>query len=393
MSLGSWALVHGASPRAGNAQRRLYLSGDGQLRHAGAAAGVRSAGRSRWRLRLRRDPRRHAAARRRGGRLVLALLGAGSKAGLVPLHVWLPLAHPAAPEPRLGADERRDDQGGGLRLHPHRVRPAGRVRTGWWGVVVLALGGITAVLGVLYALMQRDLKRLLAYSHRREHRHHLYRPRAGAGVSGQWHALPAALALTAALFHVLNHSLFKSLLFFGAGAVLTATGERDMERLGGLIHRMPATSIAFLIGAAAISALPPFNGFVSEWLTFQAVLQSPQLPQWRPEVPGAGGRRACWRWPPRWPPPASSRPIGVTFLGRPRSPAARRARRRSTASRSPRCAILALLCLLAGVVPGTGDGCAGAGQRRASAASACCRPAPTCRGCRSCRSVDCARLL
>ena len=90
----------------------------------------------------------------------------------------------------------------------------------------------------------------------------------------------AALALTAALLHVFNHSLFKSLLFFGAGAVLTATGERDMEHLGGLIHRMPQTAFVFLVGCAAISALPPLNGFVSEWLTFQAILLSPQLPSW-----------------------------------------------------------------------------------------------------------------
>jgi formate hydrogenlyase subunit 3/multisubunit Na+/H+ antiporter MnhD subunit len=87
--------------------------------------------------------------------------------------------------------------------------------------------------------------------------------------------VPAALALTAALFHIFNHSMFKSLLFFGAGAVLTATGERNMEHLGGLIHRMPKTAAAFLIGCAAISALPPLNGFVSEWLTFQAILVGP----------------------------------------------------------------------------------------------------------------------
>src|SRR5207245_9938523 len=91
---------------------------------------------------------------------------------------------------------------------------------------------------------------------------------------------PSALATTAALFHVFNHSVFKSLLFFGSGAVLTATGERDMERLGGLIHVMPYTAFAFLIGSAAISALPPFNGFVSDWLTVQALLLSPHLLQW-----------------------------------------------------------------------------------------------------------------
>ena len=139
-------------------------------------------------------------------------------------------------------------------------------------------------------------------------------------------ARPAALALTAALFHVFNHSVFKSLLFFGSGAVLTATGERDMERLGGLIHRMPLTAFAFLIGSAAISALPPFNGFVSEWLTFQAILLSPQLPQWVLKflVPAIGAllalsaalAAACF-----------VKAFGITFLGRPRTSVAQDAQR------------------------------------------------------------------
>ena len=147
-------------------------------------------------------------------------------------------------------------------------------------MVVLALGGVTAVMGVLYALMQHDLKRLLAYS-TVENIGIIF---IGLGLALAFRAngmeFAAALALTAALFHVFNHSLFKSLLFFGAGAVLTATGERDMEHLGGLIHRMPQTAFAFLVGCVAISALPPLNGFVSEWLTFQAILLSPQLPPW-----------------------------------------------------------------------------------------------------------------
>ncbi len=135
----------------------------------------------------------------------------------------------------------------------------------------------------------------------------------------------AALAFTAALLHVFNHSLFKSLLFFGAGAVLTATGERDMEHLGGLIHRMPQTAFVFLVGCAAISALPPLNGFVSEWLTFQAILLSPQLPSWGLKllVPAVGAllalsaalAAACF-----------VKAYGVTFLGRPRTPRRRDAR-------------------------------------------------------------------
>ena len=124
-----------------------------------------------------------------------------------------------------------------------------------------------------------------------------------------------------ALLHVFNHSLFKSLLFFGAGAVLTATGERDMEHLGGLIHRMPQTAFVFLVGCAAISALPPLNGFVSEWLTFQAILLSPQIPSWGLKllVPAVGAllalsaalAAACF-----------VKAFGVTFLGRARTPAA-----------------------------------------------------------------------
>src|SRR5207245_7033917 len=134
----------------------------------------------------------------------------------------------------------------------------------------------------------------------------------------------AALSLTAALFHVFNHSVFKSLLFFGAGAVLVATGERDMEHLGGLIHRMPQTAFAFLTGCIAISALPPLNGFVSEWLTFQAILLSPALPSWGLKiiVPAVGAMlalsaalaAACF-----------VKAFGVTFLGRARTPAAERA--------------------------------------------------------------------
>jgi len=162
--------------------------------------------------------------------------------------------------------------------------------------------------------------------------------------------LPAALALTAALFHVLNHSLFKSLLFFGAGAVLTATHERSMERLGGLIHRMPQTAVVFLIGCMAISALPPLNGFVSEWLAFQAILVSPDLPQWglKLMVPAVGAALAlaaalagaCF-----------VKAYGLTFLGRPRTPAAETATEVDFMSLVAM-NFLAVLCVLAGVLPG-----------------------------------------
>ena len=133
------------------------------------------------------------------------------------------------------------------------------------------------MLGVLYALMQHDLKRLLAY-HTVENIGIIFIG-LGLALAFKVFGMPsvAALAMTAGLLHVFNHSLFKTLLFFGAGAVLSATGERDMDHLGGLIHNMPRTAFTFLVGCAAISALPPFNGFVSEWLTFQAILLSPDL--------------------------------------------------------------------------------------------------------------------
>src|SRR5262245_10134892 len=250
--------------------------------------------------------------------LVLALVGTGSKAGLVPLHAWLPLAHPAAPShvsALMSGVMTKVAVYAFVRIVFELVGPA----VWWWSLLVLALGGITAVMGVLYALMQHDLKRLLAY-HTVENIGIIFIG-LGLALAFKAHGIDsaAALALTAGLLHVFNHSVFKSLLFFGSGAVLAVTGERDMERLGGLIHRMPQTAFVFLVGCAAISALPPLNGFVSEWLTFQAILLSPQLPSWGLKllVPAVGAllalsaalAAACF-----------VKAFGVTFLGRPRTP-------------------------------------------------------------------------
>src|ERR1700686_2510943 len=281
--------------------------------------------------------------------LLLALVGAGSKAGLVPLHAWLPLAHPAAPSHVSALMS-------GVMT---KVAVYGLVRIGldllgtparWWSMGVLAIGGITAVMGVLYALMQHDLKRLLAY-HTVENIGIIY---IGLGLALAFEAsglrAAAALSFAAAIFHVFNHSLFKSLLFMGSGAVLNSTGERDMEHLGGLIHRMPVTAVAFLAGCIAISALPPFNGFVSEWLTFQAILLSPQLPQWVPRllVPAVGATLACSA---ALAAACFVKAFGMTFLGRPRSKAASAAAETDRWSQIAMLA-LALLCLLAGILPG-----------------------------------------
>ena len=281
--------------------------------------------------------------------LILTLVGTGSKAGLVPLHAWLPLAHPAAPSHVSALMS-------GVMT---KVAVYGFVRIAfdllgapdwWWSIVVLAVGGITAVMGVLYALMQNDLKRVLAYS-TIENIGIIF---AALGLALAFKAeglvLASALALTAGLFHVFNHSLFKSLLFFGTGAVLNATGERDMEHLGGLIHRMPQTTFVFLVGCVAISALPPLNGFVSEWLTFQAILLSPQLPSWglKLMIPTVGAllalsaalAGACF-----------VRAFGISFLGRPRTPAASTAHETDGNSLAAMY-ILAALCLVAGIIPG-----------------------------------------
>jgi formate hydrogenlyase subunit 3/multisubunit Na+/H+ antiporter MnhD subunit len=207
----------------------------------------------------------------RGGVFALALVGFGSKAGLVPLHVWLPRAHPAAPSHVSALMS-----GAMIKLGVYGLLRVGLDLLGggptWWGVVLIALGAGSAVLGVLYALMEDDLKRLLAYSS--VENMGLITLGVGAGFLFQSLAMPraAAVALAAALFHALNHGAFKGLLFLGAGSVLHATGTRDMNRHGGLIRRMRWTAPCFLVGALAISGLPPLNGFFSEWLLFQSLL-------------------------------------------------------------------------------------------------------------------------
>jgi len=280
--------------------------------------------------------------------LGLALLGTGSKAGLVPLHVWLPLAHPAAPShvsALMSGVMTKVAIYGFIRLAFDLLGPI----SWWWAVPVLIVGAVTAVLGVLSALMQNDIKRVLAYSTIENIGLIFVALGLALAFQGNGMTAAAAVAVTAALFHVLNHSLFKSLLFFGAGAVLTATGERAMENLGGLLNRMPTTGLLFLVGSVAISALPPLNGFASEWLMLQAILLSPELPQWALKllIPAVGAMlalaaalaAACF-----------VRAFGISFLGRPRSAAASNAHevdRISIAAMS----ILAVLCLLAGIFP------------------------------------------
>lgn len=207
---------------------------------------------------------------------LLALIGFGAKAGMLPLHVWLPEAHPAAPSPVSALMS-------GLML---KTAIYGLLRVGfdlvgqpqwWWGALLLGFGLLTALFGVIFAAVQVDMKRLLAYSSIEN----IGLLLAGVGLALLFNAyrMPvlAALALTAALYHVAAHALFKSLLFVGTGAVLHATGERNLGKLGGLIRSMPWVAWLVLVGVFASSGLPPLSGFVSEWLLLQSFLFTPDL--------------------------------------------------------------------------------------------------------------------
>ena len=259
----------------------------------------------------------------RDGVFVLAVLGFGSKAGIMPLHVWLPRAHPAAPSHVSALMS-----GVMIKLGVYGLLRVGLDLLGggpaWWGALVIGLGALSAVLGVLYALMENDLKRLLAYSSVEN----VGLVFIGVGTSFLFLSLgtvPAAtLALSAGLYHALNHAAFKGLLFLGAGSVLHATHTRDMNRLGGLIRRLPWTALCFLIGSLAIAGLPPLNGFVSEWLLFQSLLPGigSSAPLVAPLMTLAvgilaltGGLAAA----------GFVKAFGITFLAIPRSPAAEHA--------------------------------------------------------------------
>ena len=279
---------------------------------------------------------------------LLALFGFGAKAGIVPLHIWLPMAHPVAPSHvsavmsgvviKMGiygiVRVTLDLLGGG---------PA------WWGGLILGVGAVSALLGVLYALMEHDLKRLLAY-HSVENIG-IILIGIGAGlIFHSYHLMTlAALGFIGGLYHTINHASFKGLLFLGAGSVLHATHTRNMEEMGGLIKKMPWTALFFLIGSAAISALPPLNGFASEWLVFQALLGGFNIPV--PEVAvlmpiavgmlalTSGLAAACF-----------VKAFGITFLALPRSHEAEHAHE-SPLSMRVAMAILALACIGLGLAP------------------------------------------
>lgn len=273
---------------------------------------------------------------------LLAVIGFGTKAGFWPLHVWLPEAHPAAPS------------------HVSAVMSGVMIKTGiyglvraltvvgapplWWGWLLIALGGISGVLGVLFALAQHDLKRLLAY-HSVENIG-IIALGLGVGVVGVSAGAPtvAVLGFAGGVLHVLNHALFKGLLFLGAGSVLHSTGTREIEHLGGVLKKMPWTGVTFLVGAVAICGLPPLNGFVSEFFIYLGAFTGMVSVGGGEAFPfvgviGAlaligGLAAACF-----------AKAFGVVFLGEPRTEAARQAHEGSLAIKIP-LAALALSCLL-----------------------------------------------
>ncbi len=303
--------------------------------------------------------------------LGLAFVGFATKAGAIPFHSWLPRAHPVAPSHVSAVMSGVMIKTGIYGLIRIAVDVAGGTPD-WLGLLILGVGATSAVLGVLYALMQHDLKRLLAF-HSIENIG-IILIGLGSALLLQAHGAGelAALALTASLFHSINHAVFKTLLFLGAGAVVHATGLRDLNHLGGLGRKMPVTMLAFIVGAAAISGLPPLNGFASEWLTFQGLLGLVTSSVAGGAAAGAGSAPgaiglgvtaapligiaaaltigalaltaalavACF-----------VKATGVTFLGLPRTAAAAGAHEPSRASLLAM-ALLALGCVLLGVAAG-----------------------------------------
>ena len=281
---------------------------------------------------------------------LLFLFGFGVKAGIVPLHIWLPVAHPVAPSNISALLSGVLIKAGIYGLTRAFFDFLG-TPPNWWGVTVLTIGTVSALLGVLYALMEHDLKRLLAY-HSIENIGIILM---GLGAALMFlhtnHPILATLALIAALYHTINHALFKALLFLGAGAVLHSTHTRNMEEMGGLIKRMPKTAFFFLIGAVAISALPPLNGFVSEWLTYQSLLQGfgTTASLVRIMFPLAGAMlaltgalaAACF-----------VKAFGITFLAQPRSAEARNAHEVSN-SMLTGMGLLTAACVFLGLFPTT----------------------------------------
>lgn len=270
---------------------------------------------------------RHAADLPPGTRttvFLLTLMGFGSKAGLLPLHAWLPRAHPEAPSPvsaLMSAAMVNMGIYGIIRIDLQLLGPGPH----WWGLTLMIFGAVSAVFGVLQASVATDLKQLLAYSTTENMGLVTLALGTAALLRSSGAATVATIAMTAALLHLLSHAAFKTLAFLGAGSVLSATGLRDLDKLGGLARRMPATTVLFGIGALGASGLPLGAGFASEWLLFQSLIHSPHgtntmlalaMPLSVGAVALTSGLGIL----------AMVKAFGVGFLARPRSAAAEAAR-------------------------------------------------------------------
>jgi hydrogenase-4 component B len=283
---------------------------------------------------------------------LFAFIGFGTKAGIVPLHIWLPQAHPSAPSNVSAL----------MSAVMIKIGIYGIVRTvfdlsgfglspeySWWGLLMIAIGSVSAIIGVLYAVIEHDIKRALAFSSIENIGIILV----GLGLSVVFASFNlttlSALALIASMYHTMNHSVFKGLLFMGAGSVVYATHTRNMENLGGLIKKMPWTALLFLIGTISIVGLPPFNGFISEWLIMQALLSSYQIPSIILQISIAfaslpfaltiGVAAATF-----------VKLFGISFLSRPRSEAIAKIKE-VPHSMIAGMSILAAACMLLGVLP------------------------------------------
>ena len=280
-----------------------------------------------------------------GALFLLALVGFGTKAGLMPLHMWLPEAHPAAP-----AHVSAVMSGVMIKMGIYgllRTLPLLGPPPPWWGWLLLGIGLISGILGVLYALAQSELKRLLAYSSIENVG--VIACGMGVGLIGVSHHVPflAALGFAGALLHVLNHALFKGLLFLAAGSVIHGTGTGEIEGLGGLLRRMPWTGVVFLTGALAIAGLPPLNGFLGEFLILLGPFRAAAVSSGQVALSGfvliaglaliGGFAAVCF-----------VRAFGIAFLGEARTAAAREAHESGALLRAPM-AILAALCLAIGL--------------------------------------------
>jgi hydrogenase-4 component B len=280
---------------------------------------------------------------------IFALIGFGVKAGIIPLHTWIPHAYAVAP-PHIAAlmSGLMVKMGiyGFLRIAMDVLGQGPE----WWGIAVISVGAVSALLGILYGLVENDLKVFLAYSSVENIGIILLGIGASMMFKSSGLAALSSISLAAALFHVFNHALFKGALFLGTGSIIHSTGSGNMEDMGGLLKRMPFTGFFFLFGALSICALPPFNGFTSEWLTYQSLLLGYQAPSVTAKIVSPLGGAAL----------ALTAAIaaagfvkvfGITFLGMPRTKNAREARE-VPSSMVVGMAFLSVPCLLFGLFPG-----------------------------------------